>query len=397
MMHFFQKSFSPFSLLLIFLLTMEIVVLFNVDRRNIAGLNEVIKTLNDQVVSLQKDAENLNKENIALKSDNLRVILDSYNQVVGKYEAVKDKTKIYKNQDVAVQSVAGKLPNVVDLILAKKYTEADKTLTVLDNDLEKLLAAKKKADSLAAKKITSKATAASKPCGIPTNGYCRLSLKTANGTYTIDVVAINLNSKTPITDTANSSDCLNKCPTKSLLSYITSNSASSGMNGTYFCPPDYASCAAQVNAYDFPVYNSRLKKWINESKLYWSNRAMMAFTSSGAVFYQRSSTYSGLSGLRAAIVNFPGLVYNGVNIVNNYTLTSAQLTKSYRGGIGAKGKTVYLVVARSATVKDFAAVFVAMGVTHALNLDGGGSSSLIYNGSYKLGPGRSLPNAIVFR
>ena len=124
---------------------------------------------------------------------------------------------------------------------------------------------------------------------------------------------------------------------------------------------------------------------------------MMAFTSSSAVFYPQANTYSGLSGLKAAIVNFPGLVHNGKNIVNNYSLTSAQLTKGSRGGIGVKGSTVYLVVAQSATVKDLASVMLAIGVDHALNLDGGGSSALYYSGSYKVGPGRSLPNAVVFK
>jgi exopolysaccharide biosynthesis protein len=37
----------------------------------------------------------------------------------------------------------------------------------------------------------------------------------------------------------------------------------------------------------------------------------------------------------------------------------------------------------------------ALDVDYALNVDGGGSSAMMFNGSYKIGPGRSLPNAIV--
>ena len=395
MRQFFQRSFSSFSLLLIFLLTIEILLLFSVNKKNISNLDLVIADLKGQAETLQKDVENLAKENIALKHENLRKQLDSYNQIVGKYEAVKDKSKIYKKQGVKVGSVKTGLQAAIDLILGKKYKDADKKLTALDNELEKLFKAKQRADALAAAKKAK--AAAPKPCTIPTSGYCRLSIKTGNGAFTIHVVAVDLNSKTPVTDTANSSDCFSNCPAKSLLSYLTSNGASSGMNGTYFCPPDYASCAGKVNSFDFPVYNSRLRKWINEDKLFWSNRAMLAFTSGGHKFYPLSSTYSSLSGLKAAIVNFPGLVSSGKNIVNNYTLTSAQLVKSYRGGIGVRGKTLYMVVAQSATVKDLAAIFMAIGVNDALNLDGGGSSALIYNGSYKFGPGRALPNAIVFK
>jgi exopolysaccharide biosynthesis protein len=50
---------------------------------------------------------------------------------------------------------------------------------------------------------------------------------------------------------------------------------------------------------------------------------------------------------------------------------------------------------RGATVPDTGYVFKALGADYALNLDGGGSSAL-YFGGYKVGPGRNLPNAIVF-
>jgi len=54
-----------------------------------------------------------------------------------------------------------------------------------------------------------------------------------------------------------------------------------------------------------------------------------------------------------------------------------------------------LVIASGATVIDLGAVMEAMGMDYALNLDGGGTSALWYNG-YKVGPGRNMPNAIVF-
>lgn len=52
------------------------------------------------------------------------------------------------------------------------------------------------------------------------------------------------------------------------------------------------------------------------------------------------------------------------------------------------------MVAKAATVGDLAAIMQTMGVDNGLNLDGGGSSALYYGG-YKVGPGRSLPNAII--
>jgi len=38
----------------------------------------------------------------------------------------------------------------------------------------------------------------------------------------------------------------------------------------------------------------------------------------------------------------------------------------------------------------------SLGAENAMNLDGGGSVAMVYNGSYKVGPGRNLPNAIIF-
>jgi len=37
----------------------------------------------------------------------------------------------------------------------------------------------------------------------------------------------------------------------------------------------------------------------------------------------------------------------------------------------------------------------ALGARDALNLDDGGTSAMYHAGSYKVGPGRLLPNAIV--
>jgi exopolysaccharide biosynthesis protein len=45
---------------------------------------------------------------------------------------------------------------------------------------------------------------------------------------------------------------------------------------------------------------------------------------------------------------------------------------------------------------DLAAIMQAIGMENAFNLDGGGSSAMIYDGQYKVGPGRNIPNALIF-
>ena len=71
--------------------------------------------------------------------------------------------------------------------------------------------------------------------------------------------------------TANSTDCSRDCPAKPLAQYIAENGAYAGMNGTYLCPPDYPACANKVNSYDYAVYNSDLRRWINRPALIGQN------------------------------------------------------------------------------------------------------------------------------
>ncbi len=66
-----------------------------------------------------------------------------------------------------------------------------------------------------------------------------------------------------------------------------------------------------------------------------------------------------------------------------------------RGFIASKGSTLYIGIVHNATVGDSAAALAAIGTDQAINLDGGGSSALYYNGKYVIGPGRNLPNAVI--
>jgi exopolysaccharide biosynthesis protein len=84
------------------------------------------------------------------------------------------------------------------------------------------------------------------------------------------------------------------------------------------------------------------------------------------------------------------------------TVTSGQLdtkqrtVKSNRSGIGFKDNQAYLVATTGSTVLDLGAVMQALGMEYAVNLDGGGSTAIIYDGQYRIGPGRNIPNALIF-
>ena len=63
--------------------------------------------------------------------------------------------------------------------------------------------------------------------------------------------------------------------------------------------------------------------------------------------------------------------------------------------MGNKGSTVYIGVIYNVTVAEMPYVLKALGMENALNLDSGGSTAL-WSGGYKAGPGRNIPNAVLF-
>ncbi len=231
----------------------------------------------------------------------------------------------------------------------------------------------------------------------PGEGFYYGTVATEKGSFQASVLSINLNSSRMITDTGNDGDCSTNCTVLPLINYVNRNGGFAGINGTYFCPATYPECAGKTNSYDFPVWNSRLGKWINGGNLFWNGRAVFYFDGSGAHYLQNANSFSG--GVLAGIVNFPGLLDNGnVQIDDNQSgLSDKQKASGLKMGIGLiDSRKVLLVAGYNVTMQQFAYVFKALGAKGALNLDTGGSAAFFYNGSYKLGPGRDIPNAIIF-
>ena len=242
---------------------------------------------------------------------------------------------------------------------------------------------------------TAVAKLAPSPTPSPTPKPVASQSTTTGGNYT--VATFNLGSITVVTDSANDNDCGNDCPTKPLASYVSENGGRAGINGTYFCPPDYSWCAGKVNTYDFPIWNNRNKKWMRADTLTWSGRGMMVFRGGSSQFYACAACTGAPSDITGGIVNYPPLLSGGQDVLNEGSLSdNLRVTKGTRSGIGFGGGKLFLVVARSANMRDMVNIFKALGATDALNLDGGGSSAL-YDGGYKTGPGRSLPNALIVK
>ena len=226
-------------------------------------------------------------------------------------------------------------------------------------------------------------------------GYGFQNVATARGTFGVHLVKERLADVTVKTLTANTTECLNNCPAKPLAQYAAETNAYAGMNGTYLCPPDYAACAGKVNSYDYAVYNSTLRRWLNYNALNGQN-GLLAFNGTTTSVYRRSFVYfQQQTPVTAAITNYPLLLQNGAVISSEAEQSASQLAKGTKGAIGVDGTYVYLVIATNANVTDLAYVMQALSARDALNLDGGGTAAMWIGGSYKVGPGRLLPNAIV--
>jgi len=202
------------------------------------------------------------------------------------------------------------------------------------------------------------------------------------------------------------------CRAQSLGDYVFANQGFAGVNGSYFCSS--AGCG-KSNYYFFPVYDSLSQTMVNADQLkYWTTGPIMAFDINNKFYYFKDSReFKSVADfeknygvkLQAALGNQPRLVENKMNVLIDWDLDKGQKTGKYwRNALCYKedsfnpGKgELYIVIARQATVDDLAVIMKAMGMDYALNLDGGSSSTLIYNGEYMVGPGRDIPNALVFK
>lgn len=243
-------------------------------------------------------------------------------------------------------------------------------------------------------KPTNLATPAPVINNIPPNaGYSRQSVKTDGGIFTVSIISADMSSTRVIVDTVSTSDCASNCPVLSLGDYVSRNGGFAGINGTYFCPKDYASCAGKENTFDLLVMNKD-KYYFNSANNVYSTNPVVGFRSGSVNFVTTGSQWGRDTSLTGVLMNYPLLVFNG-NISFGGDDDPKKGSKGSRSFVANRGNIVYIGVVHSATVAESARVMKALGMDNALNLDNGGSTALWYGG-YKVGPGRQIPNAIIF-
>jgi hypothetical protein len=227
----------------------------------------------------------------------------------------------------------------------------------------------------------------------PNAGYSRQVVQLDLGEYLVDIIAADMGTTRVIVDTASDATCTRDCPVLSLGEYVARNNAFAGINGSYFCPADYPSCSEKKNAFDTLLMNKN-KVYFNSDNNVYSTVPAVIFLSGSMRFVGRSLEWGRDTSPDGVIANQPLLVSGG-NIVFGGDTDPKKGSKGSRGFVGNKGTIAYIGVVHNATVAEVAHVLKTMGLENALNLDSGGSTAL-WSGGYKAGPGRGVPNAILF-
>jgi hypothetical protein len=227
----------------------------------------------------------------------------------------------------------------------------------------------------------------------PNAGFAKQSVQTDAGIFTVSIISADVGSTKVIVDTASSSDCTSNCPALSLADYVTRNGGYAGVNGSYFCPKDYPSCAGKENTFDLLVMNKD-KHYFNSDNNVYSTNPVVGFRNGSVNFVTAGSQWGRDTSLNGVLMNYPLLVFGG-NVSFGGDSDPKKGSKGSRSFVANRGNIVYIGVVHSATVAESARVMKALGMDNALNLDSGGSTALWYGG-YKVGPGRAIPNAIIF-
>lgn len=341
-------------------------------------LDKALKNAQTDLKDLRSQDQYLINKDLESKVKSIEM---TYSKAVSAYEKLLDLKTITKKTEKFDSSFA----DILTLLSKRNYSSAEADLLTLEKEIDT-----EKQKVLASFQIPANVPESNTP---PGSGYSSQVVKSDVGDFLVGIVSADLNSTRVVIDTASDSDCKNDCPVMSLGDYVSRSGAFAGINGSYFCPADYPSCSDKKNSYDTLVMNKN-KKYINSENNVYSTVPAVIFSGSSARFVGQSLQWGRDTGVDAVIAMQPLLVSGG-SIAFNGDGEPKRGSKGNRSFVGATGSTAYIGIVFNATVAEAAHVIHALGIQNALNLDSGGSTAL-WSGGYKAGPGRNLPNVVLF-
>lgn len=344
----------------------------------IAAVNDTQSRVNE-LSNLASEYEKLKSDDQVVKNVELSKEISSIQKT---YE---EGAKLFEDRaDLAI--TVGKI-SAVDMALAKFLKLlSDKDWSGASEQAKKVRA---EIDKIVIANTPKVPTVANAPASnaAPGSGYARQKVSTSRGDFVVSLVVAP--GARAVIETASDSDCSDNCPTKSLAEHIAASHGFAGINGAYFCPPDYPQCQGKVNSFDTLAVNGRSKAVLNRANNVYSTVPLVAAYGTSLSFYDQTVQWGADTSSGGGLANYPRLLRDGT------IATTQENGKGTRGFIGMKDGAIVIGHVFAASFADTAEVLKTLGLQNALNLDGGGSSALWIDGSYKVGPGRSLPTAIV--
>lgn len=338
----------------------------------------------------QLELEQLQNEDQFLRNEELEAeiasIEQAYTSAVESYDQLL-KLNLTGTQAQPLQTL---FTQIVTKLSDRDYSSALEDLSELNQNIETILAQRAAAAATPPPAPPPEVPSIQEA---PDSGYRRQSVTIDNGTFQVDIIAADLNSTRVLVETASESDCANDCPVTNLADYVSRAGAYAGINGPYFCPAEYPSCAGKTNSFDTLLMN-RHKHYFNSDNNVHSTVPAVIFSGNSARFVGQTLEWGRDTGVDAVIAGRP-LLLSGGEIRFTGGGDASFGVRSGRSFIGTRDHMVYIGVVRNATVADSAQVLKAMGLRYALNLDAGGSTALYLNGRYLAGPGRNTPFGIV--
>ncbi|MBI5448919.1 phosphodiester glycosidase family protein [Candidatus Gottesmanbacteria bacterium] len=350
------------------------------------------QNLQQEQLVLRKQTEQLSQELSDLKHQDQYVINQkleeeigsiqkTYGDAVGSYEELL----LWKPYAKDTSKLDELFADALAMLAKRNYASASAVIAALRTGIREERAKNAAVSSVPANVAVNNAA--------PASGYSRQRVDTDAGSFLVDIIAGDLSSTRVIVDTASDGTCTKDCPVTSLGDYVSRSGAYAGVNGSYFCPAEYPSCTDKKNSFDTLLMNKN-KVYFNSDNNVYSTVPAVIFLGGSVRFVGQSLEWGRDTGVDGVIANRPALVMGG-NIVFSGEGEPKEGNRGNRSFVANKGNVVYIGVVHGASVAESAKVMKALGMDNALNLDNGGSTAL-WSGGYRVGPGRNIPNAILF-
>lgn len=348
-------------------------------RTELLDIENQLSSASAELTLLQNEDQFVRNEALQEEIENIQ---SGFKRAITTYESILD----LRGDGAKTQELEAQFSQALTLLSNRNYASASTTIAALQGNISKLQAQL----AAASAPVPANVPASNTP---PGSGYARQVVDTDAGQFVVDILTADLNSTRVQVETASDKDCADGCPVDSLAAFVSRSGGFAGINGPYFCPAEYPSCAGKTNSFDTLLMNKQ-KTYFNSDNNVYSSVPALIFSGNSARLVGKSQEWGRDTGVDAVIASQPMLLSGG-EVTFGGSGDPKQGSRGSRSFIGTKDNFVYIGVVRNATVAEVARVLKALGLHSALNLDSGGSTAFQVNGRYVAGPGRNTPFGIV--